>query len=118
MRTDQGGKLAKTTAFRQYILDAGYTIETTGTSASFQNAIVEQPHYTLAKMMRTMLSGENLDSLYWSHSLRHAVYIKNRLTHSALPDHISPFHRFTGRRPDLTYLRVFGSHVTVKQSRV
>jgi len=65
-----------------------------------------------------MLKGVKLDSSYWSHALRHAVYIKNRLPHSALPGHITPFHRFTGRQPDLTHLKVFGSHVTVKQPRV
>jgi len=69
-------------------------------------------------MMHTMLIGTNLDSSYWSHALRHAVYIKNSLPYSALPGHITPFQRFTGRRPDLTHLRVLGSHVTVKQPQV
>ena len=68
--------------------------------------------------MRTMLSGSNLDSTYWSHAIRHAVYIKNRLPHTALPGYITPYERYTGRHPDLTHIRVFGSHVTVKQPRV
>ena len=69
-------------------------------------------------MMRTMLSGANLSSDYWSHAIRHAVYIKNRLPHSALQGGITPFQAYTNRRPDLSHLRVFGSHVTVKQPRV
>ena len=40
------------------------------------------------------------------------------MPHTALPGYITPYQRFTGRRPDLTHIRVFGSHVTVKQPRV
>mmetsp|Transcript_21547 Transcript_21547/g.25678 ORF Transcript_21547/g.25678 Transcript_21547/m.25678 type:complete len:240 (+) Transcript_21547:2-721(+) len=36
----------------------------------------------------------------------------------SLLGHITPFERFTNRRPDLSYLRVFSSHVTVKQPRI
>jgi len=64
MRTDQGGELAKSTAFRRCILNTGYTLEITGAGASFQNAISKQPHRTLTNMMRTMLLGANLDSSY------------------------------------------------------
>ena len=96
VRTDQGGELAGSTKFKKCIADAGYILETTGAGASFQNAIVERPHRTLADMMRTMLSGANLSSDYWSHAIRHAVYIKNRLPHSALPGGITPFQAYTG----------------------
>jgi len=58
----KGGELAKNIEFRKYIQTAGYTLETTGAGASFQNAIVERPHRQLANMMRTMLSGSNFDS--------------------------------------------------------
>ena len=118
VRTDQGGELAGSTAFKKCIANSGYILETTGAGASFQNAIVERPHRTLADMMRTMLSGANLSSDYWSHAIRHAVYIKNRLPHSALAGGMTPFQAYTSRRPDLSHIRVFGSHVTVKQPRI
>jgi len=69
-------------------------------------------------MMKTMLTGANLLSGYWLHAIRHAVYVKNRLPHQTLPGHITPFERYTIRRPDFSHLRVVGSHVTVKQPRV
>ena len=96
---------------------SGYNLETTGAGASFQNAIVKRPHRTLADMMRAMLSGTNLRYQYWSHAIHHALYVKNRLPHQLLPDKVTPYERSTSRRPDLTHLRVFGSHVTVKQPR-
>jgi len=84
VRTDQGSELAKSIEFRKCIQKAGYTLKTTGAGASFQNAIMERPHRQLANMMRAMLSASNLDSTYWSHAIRYAVYIKNRLPHTAL----------------------------------
>ena len=43
-----------------------------------------------------------------------ALYIKNRLLHSALST--TPFQAFTGRRPDLSRLRIFGSRVYARKS--
>ena len=75
VRTDQGGELAKSIEFRKCIHKAGYTLDTTGAGASFQNTIMERPHRQLGNMMHTMLSGSNLDSTYWSHAIRYAMYI-------------------------------------------
>ena len=63
------------------IAESGYTLETTGAGAYFQNVVVERAHRTLADMMRTTLSGANILSDYWSFALRHAVYLINRLPH-------------------------------------
>ena len=79
IRTDQGGDLTKSTLFRKNIPNVGYVLERTGAGALFQNGIAEQSHRTLADMMRMMLTGANLSSDYWSHAIRHAVYVKNRL---------------------------------------
>jgi len=68
--------------------------------------------------MGTILSGANLNSTYWSYAIQHAVYIKHRLTHQALTGIIALFERFTSRRLDLSHIRVFGSHVIMKQPRV
>ena len=95
VRTDQGGELAESTLFRKSISDAGYVLDRTGAGVSFQNGIAARSHRTLADMMRTMLIGANLLSDYWSHAIIHAVYVKNRLPHQALPGHITPFERYT-----------------------
>jgi hypothetical protein len=116
VRTYQGGELAKSALFRKVIKEANYNLEPTGVDSSFQNGIAERPHRTYADMMRTMLSGANLSSKYWSWALLHAVYIKNRIPHTALGNKTTPFEKYTGRRPDLTDLKVLGCHVTVKTS--
>ena len=41
-----------------------------------------------------------------------AVYIKNRLPHASIPH--TPYQQLTGKRPDLSKLRVFGSRVCAR----
>jgi dUTP pyrophosphatase len=49
-----------------------------------------------------------LGSEHWSYALRHAVYLKNRLPHTAL-QYMTPFEKMNGRPPDLSHLHIFGS---------
>ena len=90
-------------------------LETTAPESSFQNGRAERQHHTLAAMMKTMLLGAGLTSSFWSDALPHAVYLKNRLAHQSLPNHIAPFKAWTGQRPDLSHLRVFRSIVCAKR---
>ena len=111
VRANQGGELAKSAIFRDCISKTGYTLEFIGARTSFQNGIVERPQRTLVDTMRTILPGSNLQSEYWSHTIRHAVYIKTILHHKLLPSYITPFQYHTKRRPNLTRIRIFGSIV-------
>ena len=113
VQTNQGGELAKSAKFRDMIQQSGYTLEPTAAGASFQNAIVERPHQTLSDMMRAMISGAGMPSDYWLYAIQHAVYIKNQLPHQSLQNFRTPFQEYTGRVPDLSHLRTFGSRVTV-----
>lgn len=74
--------------------------------ASFQNGIAEQPNRTLGDMMRSLLLSANLGPEYWSWSLLHAIYLKNRLPHRATGT--MPFQAFTGKRPNIKKIRIFG----------
>ena len=110
--TDNGGELAKSVAFRRVIRDAGYTLKTTGAFSSAQNGLVEKPNQDLARIMRALLYSSNLGSQYWSYALRHAVYLKNRLPHSAL-QWKTPYEALLGDKPDLSKLKSFGARVSV-----
>ena len=81
--TDQGKELGASIAFRNMIKDSGYTLLTTGTDSSAQNGLAEKPNQDLARIMRCLLYSLGLGSEFWSYALRHAVYLKNRLPHSA-----------------------------------
>ena len=114
VRCDQG-ELATSKAFNEMLSKVGFTLEVTGSNNSKQNGIAERPHRTLAQMVRCLLHSSGLGPEYWSYALLHAVYIKNRLPHSAIS--MTPFQAITGKKPDLGGLRIFGSRV-VSQSTV
>ena len=81
--TDQGKELGKSIQFKKMLVKYGYNLQTTGTYASAQNGLAEKPNQDLARIMRCLLHSAGLGSKFWSYALRHAVYLKNRLPHSA-----------------------------------
>ena len=113
VRVDQGGELGRSSAFQEMIGTEKFVLEPTGSDASSQNGISERPNRTFGQMMRCILHSAELGPEYWSHALIHAVYIKNRITHTKL--NMTPYQKFTGRKPDLTNLKIFGSKVYAKK---
>ena len=83
--------------------------ETDGIHASFQNGMAERPNRTLGDMMRSLLYGANLGPQYWSWALLHSVYLKNRLPNMSTGT--TPYEAYTGIKPDINKLKVFGCPV-------
>ncbi len=63
---------------------------------------------------RTLLFGSGLSAEYWSAALAHSVYLHNRLVHSETKK--TPFEGYYGLKPDLVFLKLFGSRVCVKRT--
>ena len=114
VRSDQDQALGRSTLFLKMLQDEEFTPELTGVDSSAQNSTAERPHRDLAQMMRCMLFSSELGPEYWSYALVQAVYVKNRLYHSSTK--LTPFQGFTGKRPDLSKLRIFGSRVYARKS--
>jgi dUTP pyrophosphatase len=112
IRTDEGGELWGSHKFQQAIKDAGFIMEATAPDASFQNGLAERLNRTYGDMMRSLLHTANLGPEYWSWALLHATYLKNRIPHRTIGR--SPYEAYTGKQPELTRLRVFGSPVIVR----
>ena len=107
IRTDQGGKLAQSDAFRTMMMDEF-------TYSPSQNGGTEIYNGTLAVKVRTLLYRSGLPAKFWSAALLHSIYLHNRLVHSSLG--ITPYKAWYGRCPDVTFLKTFGSNVCVQQS--
>ena len=114
IRCDQG-ELASSNAFNDMIVEEGFTLEVTGSNNSKQNGLAERPHRTLAQMVRCVLHSAGLGPEYWSYALIHCVYVKNRLPHASISK--SPYEAFTGLKPQLENLRIFGSRVVAQTPR-
>jgi hypothetical protein len=115
IRTDQGGELARSDSFRDTMLkEFGYVVEPTGADSPSQNGGVESYNHTLAIKVRTLLYSAGLSARFWSAALLHAVYLHNRLVHSATGK--TPYEGWYGRKPDVSHLKTFGSQVCVKRT--
>jgi dUTP pyrophosphatase len=112
IRTDEGGELRGSHSFQQAVREEGYILEQTASDSSFQNEMAERPNRTLGDIMRALLHGSNLGPEYWSWAVLHAVYLCNRLPHKTT--NMTPMQAYTGVRPNLNKLRVFGSPVVAR----
>lgn len=112
VRTDQGGELGRSSKFSQMVAEAGFVLELTGAEASKQNGIAESPNRVYAQMMRCALYSSGLGPEYWSYALRMAVHVKNRLPHTSISS--TPYQKLTGKKPNLSKLRIFGSRVCAR----
>jgi hypothetical protein len=109
IRTDEGGELWGSHNFQRMCKDSGFILQPTASDASFQNSMAKRPNHTYGDMMWSMLNAAQLGPEYWSWALLHAVYLKNRIPHRAIG--ITPYQAYTGKKPNLKHLRIFGSPV-------
>ena len=109
--------MASSGAFRDLLLgEFRYTLEPTGADSPSQNGAVEIYNDKFGIRTHALLYGAGLPAEYWSAALVHSVYLHNCLVHSTTLS--TPFGLYYGVKPDLEFLKTFGSRVCVKRSGV
>ncbi|GJZ40355.1 putative RNA-directed DNA polymerase [Tanacetum coccineum] len=77
-----------------------------------QNGVAERRNCTLIDMVRSMLANSNLPKFLWTGALKTVVHILNRVPSKSVPK--TPYEIWTGRKPSLQYLRVWGCPAEAK----
>lgn len=72
-----------------------------------QNGLTERMNWAIVERSSALLFDANLGKRFWAEAVGTAVYITNRSPTKGL--RITPEEAFSGKRPDLSHLRVFGS---------
>jgi len=107
LRSDRGGEyLSKD--FSSYLRAAGIQHEPTAPYSPEQNGRAERLNRTLQEKVRAMLIDSGLPRFLWAEALETAVYLHNRSPTSASATS-TPYELFTGTKPDVSHLRIFGS---------
>jgi hypothetical protein len=75
---------------------------------SESNGSPERLNRTIMEMEGCMRSNANLGPEFWEFTVGLAVYLLTRRPHSALPNRITPFEAWYGRKPSITHYRVPG----------
>ncbi|KAK9074591.1 hypothetical protein SSX86_007189 [Deinandra increscens subsp. villosa] len=76
------------------------------------NGVAERRNRTLMDMVRSMLANTNLPQFLWTDALKTAVHILNRVPSKSVP--MTPFEIWTGRKPSMRYMKVWGCPAEAK----
>jgi transposase InsO family protein len=87
----------------------GITRQRTTPYSPAQNGVVERWHRTMGEGIRALLLSSGLPVSFWGEALRHVVWVYNRTAHSALGGLKTPWEAWTGHKPHLGMLRVWGT---------
>lgn len=114
LRSDRVGEfLAR--VFAEVCEQAGIKRQLTTPYTPQQNGVVERKNRTVMEMARSLLKSMSVPGRFWGEEFRHAVYLLNRLPTKILGD-VTPYEAWTGRKPSLGHLKVFGCTTHAKNS--
>jgi len=69
--------------------------------------VAERANHTLVEMARSMLHAQNLKKSLWAEAVVNAAYTRNRCPSRALAS-ITPEEAWSGRKPSISHMHVFG----------
>nr|GEW12030.1 ribonuclease H-like domain-containing protein [Tanacetum cinerariifolium] len=79
---------------------------------SQQNGVAERKNKTLIGAARTMLADLKLPTTFWAEAVNTACYVQNRVL-VIKPHNKTPYELFLGRKPALSFMRLFRFLVTI-----
>lgn len=105
-RTENGGEF-KSREFTEYCEEAGISRHFSAPYSPQQNGVVERRNRTLIEMSRSLLKEMKMPNYFWGEAVRHSTYLLNRLPTRALTG-ITPYEAWSGKKPHMEHLKVFG----------
>nr|GEX82679.1 hypothetical protein [Tanacetum cinerariifolium] len=106
----------KNHVLKEYFDSVGITHETSAAKNPQQNGVVEHRNRTLVEAARTMLIFSHAPLFLWAEAIATACYTQNRsIIHR--PFNKTPYELIQGRKPDISYLHVFGALSYPKNDR-
>ena len=97
----------------KYLADNKVTRTTSTPYRPHQNGIAERAWRETIEKAVALLIAAGLPERYWTHAVDTATYCINR-TPSRVLDSKSPLEAWTGEKPDLSNMRIFGSLAFIK----
>jgi transposase InsO family protein len=117
IRSDNGTEF-KNSQIEGFLEEEGIKHEFSSPYTPQQNGVVERKNRTLLDMARTMLDEYKTSDRFWAETVNTACYAINRLYLYRILKKTS-YELFTGKKPNVSYFRVFGSKcfILVKRGR-
>jgi transposase InsO family protein len=117
IRSDNGTEF-KNSQIEEFLEEEGIKHEFSSPYKPQQNGVVERKNRTLLDMVRTMLDEYKTPDRFWAEAINTACYSINRLYLYRILKKTS-YELFTGKKPNVSYSRVFGSKcfILIKRGR-
>ncbi|KAF2345406.1 Reverse transcriptase RNA-dependent DNA polymerase [Trinorchestia longiramus] len=112
LRTDNGTEYSSS-LFKAVVMDNKIKHEFTAPYSPHQNVTAERSWRSLFEMARCLLLHANLPKELWNHAVRTAAYMRNRCFNKRTGK--IPFEMFTGKKPDISNMHIFGSKCVAKR---
>lgn len=109
---DNGGEYLST-EMKNYCSEKGITYHLTTPRTPQQNGVSERMVRTVTEKARSMIHGAKLDKMFWGEAVLTAVNLINISPTRALKLSKTPFEMWHDKKPEIKYLKVFGSTVYV-----
>jgi hypothetical protein len=111
LRSDNGGEYTSK-EFVNFCKDVGIKRKLTTPYNPQQNGVAKRKNRTTLEAVKTMIHDQDLPMCLWAEAAMAVVYVQNRLSHSALGLK-TPEGMFTGKKPELSHLKIFGCPVFI-----
>lgn len=98
--------------FARFLEKHGICAQYTMPGTPQQNGVSERRNRTLMGMVRSMLSNSSLPVSLWMYALKTAMYLLNRVPSKAVQK--THFELWTGRKPSLRHLHVWGCQAEIR----
>ena len=106
LRSNNGSEYTSK-AFDAFLSKHGIVRQTSAPYTPQQNGVVECANRTIVEMARCMLYTQGLRCEIWAEAVSNAVYTRNRCPNKALVN-VTPKEAWSGKRPCISHMRVFG----------
>nr|GEV42549.1 reverse transcriptase domain-containing protein [Tanacetum cinerariifolium] len=115
IRTDNGTEF-KNQVLKVYFDSVGITHQLSSVRTPQQNGVVERRNRTLVEAARTMLIFSRAPLFLWAEAIATACFTQNRsIIHRRFNK--TPYELINGRKPDISFLHVFGALCYPKNDR-
>ncbi|KAJ9539375.1 hypothetical protein OSB04_032108 [Centaurea solstitialis] len=112
LRSDRGGEYLSH-EFDNHLMECGIVSQLTPPYTPQMNGVSEMRNRTLLDMVRSMMCRSSLPVSFWGHALETAAHILNRVPTKSVEK--TPYEIWTGKKPKLSFLKIWGCEVYVKR---
>ena len=106
LRSDGGGEYFSN-EFTNFLYNCGIRRQFTCRYTPQQNGVAERKNRTIAEVARCMLNEKNMPNYFWADVASTAVYVINRCPTAGV-HRMTPEEAWSGRKPDLSHMKIFG----------